>query len=170
MKLAFQYNEGLTVLDAEQTADGVRVRFGDGAEQTFAAKRLADGTVQMTLTENGSERVLRIPVARTERGIEAAWNGQTYVLTPTTERRARQTQTVSSGALKAPMVGVVADVLVTEGQSVEAYQPLLTVEAMKVVATLEAPFAGTVSRLSAAKGQRVAHGELLAEVTPHEQG
>lgn len=168
MRLAFQHNEVLTVLDVEQTADGLRVRFEDGSEQVFAAKRLDDGTIQITQANERVERVLRIPVARTERGIEAAWNGQAYVLTPTTERKARQAQTVSSGALKSPMVGVVADVLVSEGQTVEAYQPLLTVEAMKVVATLEAPFAGTVSRLSATKGQRVAHGELLAEVTPHE--
>ena len=168
MRLAFQHNDVLTVLEAEQTADGFQVKLEDGMEHQFAAKRLADGSIQIVQTENGVERVLRVPIAQTERGIEVAFVGQSYVLTPTTERKARQAQPLSSGTLKAPMVGIVADVLVTEGQTVEAYQPLLTVEAMKVVATLEAPFAGTVSRLLAIKGQRVAHGEVLAEVTPHE--
>lgn len=168
MRFAFQHNDVLTVLEAEQTPDGFRVQLEDDTEHRFTAKRLADGSIQIVETENGVERVLRVPIAQTERGIEVAFAGQSYVLTPTTERKVRQAQPTSSGTLKAPMVGVVADVLVTEGQTVEAYQPLLTVEAMKVVATLEAPFAGIVSRLSAAKGQRVAHGEVLAEVTPHE--
>ncbi len=169
MRLAFQHNDVLTVLDAEQTSDGFQVTLEDGTAHRFAAKRLVDGSIQIVQTEDGVERVVRVPVAQTGRGIEAAFAGQSYVLTLTTERKARQTQQTASGSLKAPMVGVVADVLVAEGQKVEAYQPLLTVEAMKVVATLEAPFAGTVSRLSAIKGQRVAHGELLAEVTPDEQ-
>lgn len=167
MRLAFQHDDVLTVLDAEQTSDGFQVKLEDGSEHRFAAKRLADGSIQIMQTENEIEKVVRIPIIQTERGIEAAFAGQSYLLTPTTERKARQSQQTASGTLKAPMVGVVADVLVTEGQTVEAYQPLLTVEAMKVVATLEAPFAGTVSRLSAIKGQRVAHGEVLAEVTPH---
>ncbi len=168
MRLAFQHNDVLTVLEAEQTPDGFRVQLEDGTEHRFAAKRLADGSVQIVQTENGVERVLRVPIAQTKRGIEVAFAGQSYLLTSTTERRASQAQQTSSGTLKAPMVGVVADVLVSEGQTVEAYQSLLTVEAMKVIATLEAPFAGTVSHLSAVKGQRVAHGEILAEVTPHE--
>ncbi len=168
MRLAFQHNDVLVVLDAEQTSDGFQVKHEDGTEHRFAAKRLADGSIQIMQTDNGVERIVRVPIAQTERGVEVAFAGQSYILTPTTERKARQSQQTSSGLLKAPMVGVIADVLVTEGQTVEAYQPLLTVEAMKVVATLEAPFAGTVSRLSAVKGQRVAHGELLAEVTPNE--
>jgi pyruvate carboxylase subunit B len=62
------------------------------------------------------------------------------------------------------MTGSVADVLVKEGDSVQAYQPMAVVEAMKVLATLEAPIAGEVARIHVSKGDRVDHGALLIEI------
>jgi biotin carboxyl carrier protein len=68
------------------------------------------------------------------------------------------------------MVGVVADVLVREGQAVDAYQPLVVVEAMKVMATVEAPFAGTVKAVHVRKNQRVVYGEPVVELVSSSEG
>ncbi len=101
--------------------------------------------------------------------MEASWAGRTWLFTPADDRRAGA-RASSSGSLTAPMIGVVASVMAAEGDRVEAHQPLLVVEAMKVMATVEAPFAGTLARLHVQAGQQVSLGELLAEVVPLEEG
>jgi pyruvate carboxylase len=82
------------------------------------------------------------------------------------DARERHSKGEASGSLTAPMAGVVAEVLVTVGQYVGAYQPLIVIESMKVMTTIEAPFAGLVKTLSAERGRQVHHGEELAEITP----
>ncbi|HXG24842.1 MAG TPA: biotin/lipoyl-containing protein [Chthonomonadales bacterium] len=111
-------------------------------------------------------RIFHVPCARTERGIELSWGGRTYVFQPTTVDSTGATRRTHSGSLTAPMVGVVVEVMVEEGQRVEAYQPLAIVEAMKVMATVEAPFAGRVTKVHVRKGERVAHGAPVVDVAP----
>ena len=69
------------------------------------------------------------------------------------------------GTLTAPMPGMVTEVLVAIGDKVEAGQPLLRLEAMKMQHTVQAPTAGTVSELSVAKGQQVEAGAPLVTVS-----
>ena len=69
------------------------------------------------------------------------------------------------GTIRSPMPGTVVAVHVAPGDSVEAGQALLVVEAMKMEHTLTAPYDGIVSQLAARPGQQVAVGALLAEVT-----
>ena len=65
--------------------------------------------------------------------------------------------------LASPMPGTVTMVLVADGDHVEAGDPVLVVEAMKMEHTLSAPSAGTV-RLRVSAGDRVARGEEVAQV------
>lgn len=118
---------------------------------------------EVILPSSGVQTLCGLPTVHTERGIEISFSGRTYVFreagaTPVKESRA------SSGLLVAPMVGVVVEVFVSEGDVVAAYQPLAVVEAMKVMATLEAPFAGTVERIFVPKGARVGHGDPVISV------
>ena len=62
------------------------------------------------------------------------------------------------------MAGVLADLLVTEGEMVTANQPLAVIEAMKVMTTLEAPFAGRIRKVYVQKAQRVEHDAPVVEV------
>jgi len=69
------------------------------------------------------------------------------------------------GRVKAPIPGLISRVLVCPGDHVEAGQPLLVLEAMKMENEIRAPRCGTVSRLDIAPGQAVALHEWLAEIS-----
>jgi len=71
---------------------------------------------------------------------------------------------VASGSLLAPMPGTVVSVAVEQGQRVEAGQPVLVLEAMKMQHTVSAPHAGMVTEIDVAPGAQVAAGEVLAVV------
>ncbi|MFH8239500.1 biotin carboxylase N-terminal domain-containing protein [Streptomyces sp. NPDC018321] len=70
------------------------------------------------------------------------------------------------GSLLAPMPGTVVRVAegLTEGAAVEAGQPLLWLEAMKMEHKITAPATGTLTDLKAVPGQQVTVGSLLAVV------
>lgn len=159
MRLEYVHGDQPITLDLQPDGDAWRVRLPDGTERRIEASRSSDGL----LTIRSEGRVFRA-AARIGAAVHVAYNGRVYVFEPPTAKRASGKH--SSGALEAPMPGVVADVLVKVGQEVEAYQPLAVVEAMKVMATLEAPFKGTVVKVGVEKGQRVGQGDLIVEVQP----
>jgi propionyl-CoA carboxylase alpha chain len=70
------------------------------------------------------------------------------------------------GSLLAPMPGTVVRVAdgLAVGTAVQAGEPLLWLEAMKMEHKITAPHAGTLSALEAVPGQQVAVGSLLAVV------
>jgi biotin carboxyl carrier protein len=65
--------------------------------------------------------------------------------------------------LKAPMPGMVIDVLIERGQQVAKNDPLLILEAMKMENVIKAPADGIVTKISINKGQAVEKNELLIE-------
>ncbi len=67
--------------------------------------------------------------------------------------------------IAAPMPGTVIRVLVSEGDRVEARQPLVVVEAMKMETPLLSPFDGTVKAVHVAEGDRVTAGMVLVELS-----
>jgi biotin carboxyl carrier protein len=169
MNLTFEHDSGEVALSVERKAgtDGVdtlTVTLPDGATRTIQARRLP-GNVLEIVEDN---RVFRVPVAHGERGaVSLSVQGQAYSFTPRIGGMKRSdVGGARSGALTAPMVGVVAAVHVAVGDAVEAYQPVAVVEAMKVLATLEAPFAGIVRSVNVQKGDRVEHGAVLVEISP----
>lgn len=64
--------------------------------------------------------------------------------------------------LAAPMPGKVIRILVKEGETVEAGQGIIVVEAMKMQNEIRSPKSGKVERLLASEGQAVNAGEVLA--------
>ena len=69
------------------------------------------------------------------------------------------------GDVTASMPGTVIDVLVEIGQSVQAGDPVLVTEAMKMETEIQAPIAGTVQAIHVAKGDSVNPDETLIEIT-----
>ncbi|MDX1532474.1 MAG: acetyl-CoA carboxylase biotin carboxyl carrier protein subunit [Rhodothermales bacterium] len=142
--------DGLT-LDGEpadatftRVAENVYLLLLDGRSLTFTAERQDDGTVR--LTHHGRSFDVRLKDERDlllERlGMEAGGG---------TEAR----------ELKAPMPGLVLQVLVEPGQAVEEGQGLVVLEAMKMENELTAQAAGTVAEVHCAPGSAVGKNDLL---------
>ena len=70
----------------------------------------------------------------------------------------------AGGEVRAPMPGLVLDVLVDVGDAVEVDQGLLVLEAMKMENELKAPATGTVAAILAASGDAVEKNALLIEI------
>jgi acetyl/propionyl-CoA carboxylase alpha subunit len=64
----------------------------------------------------------------------------------------------------APMPGTVLRVAVAPGDVVQARQPLVVLEAMKMETPVSSPFAATVKAVHVAQGDQVAGGALLVEL------
>ena len=65
--------------------------------------------------------------------------------------------------LKAPMPGLIVDIRVQPGQTVQKGDPLLVLEAMKMENILKAPADGTVSGLKVALRDNVQKGQVLVQ-------
>lgn len=70
----------------------------------------------------------------------------------------------SDGEIKAPMPGTILKVLVKPGDSVEANQPLVIMESMKMEMTLAAPHASVVKEVTCGESQLVDMGALLVRL------
>ena len=163
MKVSLLYRGSTIEDDAQHERDGWRITLPDGSVRRVTATRSTGSVMALQISDTSGQRAYRVPVARTDRGIEVAENGAAYVFRqagsgPSSRHHA------ASGTLVAPMVGIVAAVHVSEGDAVSHYQPLVVVEAMKVMAAVDAPFDGIVSRIFVKPGDRVAHGAPLIEV------
>ncbi|MDQ3995272.1 MAG: ATP-grasp domain-containing protein [Actinomycetota bacterium] len=69
----------------------------------------------------------------------------------------------AAGNLAAPMPGTVIRVLARPGDRVEAREPLVVLEAMKMETPLSSPYEATVRNVNVAEGDRVAGGAVLVE-------
>ncbi len=78
----------------------------------------------------------------------------------------RQTRTAIAGVttIVAPLSGTIVDVRVSEGDTVEAGQVLLLLEAMKMEHRVVAPNAGTVKSLNAKAHDVVGEGDVVIEM------
>ncbi len=68
------------------------------------------------------------------------------------------------GRVKAPIPGLISRVLVAAGETVQAGQPLLILEAMKMENEIRAPFDGVLHAVAVSPGQTVIRDQVLAEV------
>ena len=89
---------------------------------------------------------------------------------PDVDRAARAASAHAHGGgpidLSAPMPGTVQDVHVSPGMSIEAGDPVVTLEAMKMEHAVAAPRAGRVGEVSVQPGDPVARGQLIAVIEP----
>ena len=67
--------------------------------------------------------------------------------------------------LKAPMPGLIVDVRVAPGQTVQKGDPLLVLEAMKMENILKAPGEGTVAAIKVQLRDNVTKGQVLIQFT-----
>ncbi|MBA4858226.1 ATP-grasp domain-containing protein [Nocardia farcinica] len=138
---------------------------------------LVDGHDGLELVEAGPERVvLAVPGERgpVRRVFDVARYGDLVCvdspLGPVSVRRLPRfsdpADQVATGSLLAPMPGSVIRLGAAVGDRVDAGQPVLWLEAMKMEHTIAAPAAGVLSAVNVAVGQQVDIGTVLAVVEP----
>jgi len=193
MKLAFLWGETVIALEVERNGAGWNVVLPDASHHRIAVVRTTDDFIQIEeriesranlsplpssllsddhiQIEERSEpqlltHVIRVPFATLEDGVHLSSGGRTFRFQAYSARTASTKSKASSGVLSAPMTGIVVDLMVEVGDRVEAYQALAVIEAMKIMSTLEAPFAGTVKAIHSQIKQQVTHGAPVIEISP----
>ncbi|MFD3652454.1 biotin carboxylase N-terminal domain-containing protein [Streptomyces sp. NPDC058620] len=119
---------------------------------------------RVTLETGGVTRHFTVTTHQDRVYVDTATGSYTFTALP---RFTDPTERTEPGSLLAPMPGTVvrlADGL-APGSAVEAGQPLIWLEAMKMEHRILAPASGTLTALHAAPGHQVEVGALLAVVT-----
>ncbi len=80
------------------------------------------------------------------------------------KKTAKPQPAAGNGNLTAPMPGTIVKVLVNKGDQVEAGQPLIILEAMKMENKINASATGTVTSIAVSPGQTVDTGQLLLTI------
>jgi acetyl-CoA/propionyl-CoA carboxylase biotin carboxyl carrier protein len=134
-------------------------------------------------TEPPTERLVAVPPAGPDRPevalvlagetvhVDAAGRDVAVRLAPPpdVDRAARAAATHHGGGpadVTAPMPGAIMTVHRREGDTVDAGDPIVTLEAMKMEHVVTAPAGGTMTGLRARPGDQVGRGDVLATIEP----
>jgi biotin carboxyl carrier protein len=152
--------------------DGRTVDWRVVGGRTLSAQGERAGHYSLLVGDRSYEMFIRA-AGRQESGasaFEVSIGGQTFEVGVQDERARALASLVgearASGdvTIRAPMPGLVSNVLVNEGDGVQRGQAVVVLEAMKMENDLSATRAGIVKSLRVAKGQTVAQGEALAVI------
>ncbi|HEY3781225.1 MAG TPA: acetyl-CoA carboxylase biotin carboxyl carrier protein subunit [Fimbriimonadaceae bacterium] len=117
----------------------------------------------MVRTPDGANSAVAVKIGD---ALHVSYKGHVYVVEKSRAGKAGAAAS-SSGELRAPMPGLIVEVFVKQGASVESGDKVFVLEAMKTQQAFTAPFAGKVDKLTAEKGKQVSDGELLATIVPN---
>jgi 3-methylcrotonyl-CoA carboxylase alpha subunit len=164
-RLRYAFSGTEHVVSATRVADRWRVQVGEAAHVIAIIASQPD----LLVLEFDGRRIERFRIARDGDALLIGWRGVSYTLAraaalsvDTLAGRVRRPPGAAS--LDAPMPGTLIKVLVDEGQSVAARQPLVVLEAMKMEHVVTAPYAGVVRKLLFRTGALVAKGAALVEL------
>jgi acetyl-CoA/propionyl-CoA carboxylase biotin carboxyl carrier protein len=130
----------------------------------------ADGQERAVVVDDDAADEPEAIVAGTVAHVDLAGRSVAFHVAPPpdVDRAARAAAAHGGGGgpidVAAPMPGAVVRVHATVGQTVEAGDPLVTLEAMKMEHVVVAPSAGHVLELNVEAGRQVARGDTLAVV------
>jgi len=166
----YQVTLGERVLRVQvrREANAAYVRVDDGEEQPVDWRAL-HGTLH-TLQLGPSQTEVLAAVDR-DGQVRMAIDGLEYAAEVVDEARVRLASVAGgrSGGhtrleLKSPMPGLLVSVLCSAGDQIQAGQPLVVLQAMKMENELSLPRGGKVSAVSVEAGQTVEQGQVLVVV------
>ena len=163
-KVNLQLAEGAEpqIVDAQLNGDAFTVKLN---EDTYKGTLNVTGPGEGWLNLDG--RILQFFMAQKSDQLSIWIEGRTYnmqLVSPDARRGGGAA--VPTGDIKAPMPGTVLKILVKTGDKVEANQPLVIMESMKMEMTLAAPTAATVTAVDASEGKLVDMGAVLVKLDP----
>jgi biotin carboxyl carrier protein len=164
VKLQLKINGADTGLELLAPPPGCRFRFDGGAERQAQVETAEPGVYSVLMDGRSYEA----RVEATGRGLVVVIDGHRFEVDVSDprgwSRKAAGPDAGGAETVAAPMPGKVVRVLVAAGDTVEAGQGLVVVEAMKMQNELKAGRAGRVATLPAREGATVAAGEVLATI------
>ncbi|MDQ2997239.1 MAG: acetyl-CoA carboxylase biotin carboxylase subunit [Chloroflexota bacterium] len=171
MRLRYTFGRNEHIVSATRAADRWRVQVGDVGQVVAIIARQPD----LLTLEFDDQRIERFRVARDGDALLIGWRSTSYVLERAVALNidalaGHVNRSQGSASLEAPMPGTLIKVLVNEGQSVVARQPLVVLEAMKMEHVVTAPYDGVVRKLPFRTGALVAKGAALVELEANATG
>jgi 3-methylcrotonyl-CoA carboxylase alpha subunit len=134
----------------------------DGAPVSLPSQPLADGAI---VIECGGRR-MRAFAARVGEWVAVSVGPQSFIFRLQEAGRRGARRGLATPLLTAPMPGKVLKIMVREGDEVQAGQPLIIIEAMKMETTLAAEGPARVKAIPVTPGQMVDAGGVLMELSP----
>lgn len=161
-KLAVSVNGRAAEVEIESTDGGLRVRMGEGWFPVELERTNRAGLYSLMIGGRSYELFARDRPG----GFEVLVQNRVYDVAVGRTRAGEGGATGAEGAwtLLSPMSGLVTEVRVAVGDDVQAGQPLLVVESMKMNNELTAARAGTVSEALVSAGERVEKGKPLLRI------
>lgn len=143
-----------------QAGSALRVRLGT-REVSAEFEPLPDGSAILRV----GSRHYRVAGARRADALLVTVGPCGFEFRPVAAKRSTRSGPVNP-ELTAPMPGKVLKVLVAEGVTVSAGEPLFVLEAMKMETVISAETAATIKKVRVAAGQMVEGGAVLVELSP----
>lgn len=152
--------------------DGAAIAADWRALEALSAQRPAGHYSLLVGLDSYDVFVRRLPADDEEEGDAARYElrigGQVFTVIARDERTqalgrlAAAARHTGEAVIRAPMPGLVSNIMVEEGQEVARGQAIVALEAMKMENDLSTPRAGVVKAIRVRKGQTVNQGETLA--------
>ena len=156
-----ELGHGIHDLEVVRARDGDYVADVAGREHRFEIEQLGCDTIRFRI--DGLMESARFLRDRDRLYIQ--YRGGTLAVRDLTRSAPAATASMASdGKVRAAMSGRVVAVLVSQGDRVEAGQPVMTLEAMKMEHVHAAPIAGTISAIDVVEGEQVTTGKIVAEI------
>jgi propionyl-CoA carboxylase alpha chain len=157
--------DGLDVLVDGEPVD-VELVSAEPSSRSGDNGRVDGGDIDVDLVVNGVRRVVGVHRVGTTSHVDDPSCSSTLV---EVERFPLPDDYVDPGSLLAPMPGSVVRILGAVGDTVEAGDTIVVVEAMKMEHRIDCPTAGTIAAILVAVGEQVDTGTLLASVDDHDR-
>jgi len=132
----------------------------------FEAKIKENNGKNVVLEVNGTEYTIELekPEKPEKQQNRSAETKPKVIQTHTRQSSSPKTHSVNSGAVLAPIPGLVLRILVKEGDQVKLGDTILVLEAMKMESEITSTAHGVVKKIKVTEGQSVQEDEVLIEV------
>ena len=141
----------------------------DGAEYEWDLLSLEHGTFHI-IRDNQSYRAAIISIDHEEKSMVVNINGNEYEVSIKDkydlllkQMGISNSTSAQVNTFKAPMPGLIREIMANEGEAVAKGDILLILEAMKMENALKSPRDGTIKRINIAVGKAVEKGQVLIE-------